>query len=661
MIITKIHLCNYRQYRGLHTINTNVNGNSKSIIIFYGENGSGKTTIMEAVRFAFLGSRILKLEGYAESDYSEFLESAINDKIKGSKKAESYVQLDMLLNNNQNVSVRRDIQFHNATYLDKLTLLSDADVMEIIPSDYWEDFLINLIPTEVSEYFILDGETINQITKQRKVDDLVKSSAKVLMGFTRLDSLRGDLKLLAESIAERSSKDSKVYNYKKKTDNELALLYSKQNDLIIHQDKLSGEIEFLENQMMQLEKESRHKIGIGTKAHTSKKDDLSTVLDQEKEQSTKLHELCDIEFPLALLGSIKEDTIAKIEDIIKKEQLYLSDDEKAQLNNLMKKALNEKLRSQSKKNREIILHAVEESIDEIQSMNGILNYAKDFSKSELTEARELLNSIDENQLNQYLKEIFTELESLDKKKYKIMDMKVNAEFSAFIEQYEALKSQHSEKMTEKIANRDLLKEITKKIDNAKHRRDIYEDKIFKSMVNDKKLDLTLKANKVLEEYMNQMISEKSKEMSEAITRIHLEVAHKNDLIKKIEVSPDTLKVIPMGADGKKISTKKLSTGETEIFHLSVLWGMTKISQNKLPILIDAPFEKLDHKHVKNLVTKLLPKISHQTILFVHDRELDDKTVESIKPSILKAYHVQRPSMRIGTKITNKQLKNWRGN
>lgn len=661
MIIKNIHLCNYRQYKGHHTINTDVNGNSKSIIVFYGENGSGKTTIMEAVRFAFLGPRILSLEGYAESEYPDFLDSAINDKVKSKKKAESYVQLDLILNNNQNVSIRRNIQRDGNSFSDNLTLLSDSDTMELIPSEYWEDFLSNIIPTEVSEYFILDGETINQITKQKKVDDLVKSSAKVLMGFTKLDSLREDLTLLANSIAEKSTKDSKLLGYKKRVDSELIKLFTQQNDLILRQDELWKEIEALQKQIAKHEKESRHKIGIGAKAHRSEEDDLSVVLELEKEQVNKLHELCDVEYPLALLKSIRSDTIEKIDDIIKKDHLYLSDDEKAQLNKLMKKALNKKLKDQPKEDKQKVLRAIKDSIDDIQSMNGILNYAKDFSKSELSEAQQLLKSINEKKLSADLSKIFSKIDSLDKKKYRIMDKKVNAEFSAFIEKYEELKTKHSEMMTEHIANRDKLKDIEKKIDNALNRKTSYEEKIFKSMVEDKKLDLTLKANKVLETYMNRMISEKSKEMSEAITKIHREVAHKSDLIKKIDVSPTSLKVTPKSSNGKTIPPKKLSTGETEIFHLSVLWGMTKISQSKLPILIDAPFEKLDHKHVKNLVTKLLPKISHQTILFVHDRELDDKTVESIKPSILRAYHVQRPSRTVGTKLTNKQLKNWRVN
>lgn len=57
MKINKISLFNFKSYAGLHEIDLSVN-NEKNVVLLIGSNGSGKTTILEAVKLCLYGRKV---------------------------------------------------------------------------------------------------------------------------------------------------------------------------------------------------------------------------------------------------------------------------------------------------------------------------------------------------------------------------------------------------------------------------------------------------------------------------------------------------------------------------------------------------------------------------------------------------------------------------
>ncbi len=79
MIINKIVLNNVGIFSGKHEFflrAQNHNGNDKPIVIFGGMNGSGKTTIFEAIKLCLYGSD--SFTRITQSKYTKYLKEKIN-------------------------------------------------------------------------------------------------------------------------------------------------------------------------------------------------------------------------------------------------------------------------------------------------------------------------------------------------------------------------------------------------------------------------------------------------------------------------------------------------------------------------------------------------------------------------------------------------------
>ena len=94
----------------------------------------------------------------------------------------------------------------------------------------------------------------------------------------------------------------------------------------------------------------------------------------------------------------------------------------------------------------------------------------------------------------------------------------------------------------------------------------------------------------------------------------------------------------------------------------MLEALGKVSERRLPVIIDTPLGRLDSMHRDNLVKKYFPEASHQVVLLSTDSEVDENYYAEIskhlshaieikfenesKSSVLKeGYFWQRPDFR----------------
>ena len=112
---------------------------------------------------------------------------------------------------------------------------------------------------------------------------------------------------------------------------------------------------------------------------------------------------------------------------------------------------------------------------------------------------------------------------------------------------------------------------------------------------------------------------------------------KKDMISKIEINPNNFDIYLYDNRKKIIKKSSLSSGELEIYAISMLWSLAKISGQKLPFIIDTPLARLDSIHRDNLINLFFPHASHQMIIFSTNTEVDKKYFDKLKPFISKSY------------------------
>lgn len=88
---------------------------------------------------------------------------------------------------------------------------------------------------------------------------------------------------------------------------------------------------------------------------------------------------------------------------------------------------------------------------------------------------------------------------------------------------------------------------------------------------------------------------------------------------------------------KKIDLNRLSKGERQIFILALYWAIIELSKQDIPFIIDTPYARIDANHRREISENLFPNISNQVIILSTDEEINEKYYKIIKPYIAKEY------------------------
>ncbi len=124
-------------------------------------------------------------------------------------------------------------------------------------------------------------------------------------------------------------------------------------------------------------------------------------------------------------------------------------------------------------------------------------------------------------------------------------------------------------------------------------------------------------------------------MQETFSDIFNFLHRKEDMIAKVEIDSDSCQISLFNNHGEVIKKNGLSSGELEIFAISMLWALAKTSGQQLPFIIDTPLARLDSKHRDNLVNHFFPNASHQLMIFSTNTEVDQKYFEMLRPPLTR--------------------------
>ena len=113
----------------------------------------------------------------------------------------------------------------------------------------------------------------------------------------------------------------------------------------------------------------------------------------------------------------------------------------------------------------------------------------------------------------------------------------------------------------------------------------------------------------------------------------MKLANKKNLIRKIEMDPETLDWKCLSEDESEIPRDSLSAGEKQLMVISILWALAICSKKKLPVIIDTPLSRMDSLHRTALITTYFPNAGEQTIILSTDSEIDEGYYNLMKNNI----------------------------
>lgn len=90
----------------------------------------------------------------------------------------------------------------------------------------------------------------------------------------------------------------------------------------------------------------------------------------------------------------------------------------------------------------------------------------------------------------------------------------------------------------------------------------------------------------------------------------------------------------------EISKDQLSSGEKQIFVMSLYWAMMNQSKNELPFIIDTPFARIDAEHRANITEYFFKKLTGQLVILSTDEELSNNHLEAMRGQISHMYMLE---------------------
>jgi DNA sulfur modification protein DndD len=154
-----------------------------------------------------------------------------------------------------------------------------------------------------------------------------------------------------------------------------------------------------------------------------------------------------------------------------------------------------------------------------------------------------------------------------------------------------------------------------------------------------KLEKVSKVQRVLEKYYTELTRHKISLLQNEFSQVFKLLHRKEDMISRVEIDPDTCVVSIFDANGSSVKRSTLSSGELEIYAISMLWALAKMSGQKLPFIIDTPLARLDSQHRDNLIQHFFPVASHQVMVFSTNTEVDQQYFNLLRPKISQSYNL----------------------
>lgn len=640
MVIKRLQLHNFGVYAG---DNEFVFEGDKPIVLIGGMNGRGKTTFLEAVLLALYGQSSFAYSESTYKSYSSYLRSFVN---RGADDNTCSVTIEFE-NNSGTVEKYKICRLWDAEgkrTKERIAVYKEGEYNEFLTNN-WPLFVENILPSALSSFFFFDGEKIAEMAVDHTNDQL-KDSIRSMLGISVLDVLSNDiirnLKKMNKAGKQSVSADE-IEKLREERDSALEELTAIDAELEKIKKKLDKDTDSLD---------SLHQL------YTAKGGDaLNKREDMLKTRGTVAAELSKEEEILS--GLVAEELpLLLVEDLLAEIKLQATDEHTS---SIMLESVNQ-LDSYFK-----------DFIDGYSGDKGAGKDFLDFVKRQTTGNQvETIYGLSEQALFQVnglvegtLEDTLQTAKASMKKKAKL-EKKISE-----IDSYLSLDINDKE-----------LQEIHTKIKKAEQR--VISDRIklaeieqHRSTVNARTMSVTSEFNKyvevylataegrdssdritkysnmalnIIKEYRIVLQKKKTDLLAATITDCYLKLANKKNLIRKVEMDPETLDWRCLSDDDSEIPRGSLSAGEKQLMVISILWALALCSKKKLPVIIDTPLSRLDSMHRTSLITTYFPNAGEQTIILSTDSEIDERYYKLMKKNIGDEFTLEYDEVSKSTSI-----------
>lgn len=643
--ILSMTIDNLGPYAGEQTIDF---GNGDGVTLIWGDNGHGKTTLLNLFRYALFGrfqyrhesvDEIIKLvnrEGIKRGEYNfKVVLKMMND--------DDEIELT------RQYSVRKGVQIpsRNDDYEQDLFLKVNG---AFVPNKEHELALI--MPEEVSRFFLFDGELLQEYEELVKDDtsigDKIKKSIESILEVPILSNSAIDSHAALEEYRNLQTKAAQSNSQTKKYASQIETENARKEEQAKEKERLKNELDNEINFKAKLEEEGKqndHVRELISEMNSHERD----IGEKEERRDNLLGKLV-----LASRDAWKyliEQKISEIHSQLKLDLELLQEKNKSyesasQLFEYMHRIVElHHCDCCDQDVDESHVNALKKKLDENPGKYaGLTEEEKVRMKKiqvRIDQIENLRSGVDINALKIYENELDDILVKIDDSKRRLKEIQDEISRYGKVQDLSEKTKRNLEQLAtciQKITNlKDGIARTEEAIRNSENALATLYEKVKKEGTNDadlllasKKVEICTSLNKLFEDGIAAYRDKLKKEVEQDATEIFRKISSDREYVGLI--INDNYGLSIKHESGTTIPFR--SAGYEHIVALSLIGALHKNAPLRGPIIMDSPFGRLDPTHKKRIITAL-PSMSDQIILLAYTDEIDSQTAREVLGNSLK--------------------------
>lgn len=270
MKINRIALHNFKCFEktveisGLADVNP-----ERPIILFGGLNGAGKTSLLESILLALYGRNnrtLFPTRGARKEDYDNYIYSLVNHQEKEKTYLRPVMWVEIGLTDVELGGILQEITIKRKWILrgdDKTIFSEEVEIKDqngektpyVTEENYNEFIERELIPYGISQFFLFDGENIQDFVKDE--DKAFADSLEEALGLSLHKQLEEDLKTTKRQILVDYNKDKGVNAQIKIIEAEIEQLKTQTDDANLQIEQLQEELDKNSERIAEIDRETQ--------------------------------------------------------------------------------------------------------------------------------------------------------------------------------------------------------------------------------------------------------------------------------------------------------------------------------------------------------------------------------------------------------------------
>lgn len=627
--ITRLAIENLGPFRERQELDLSV-AHNRPVILIKALNGSGKTTLLTALQIGLYGQKAVSSIRRAEYDQlvgalqrrdaiGSCIEIALTVDIGGVRKE---------------LVVKRSWQRRGATLVEAMVVLCDGSE-DIDFTQGWDQFFGEILPAELSQLFLFDGEKIEALANPERLPGILRRATETFLGLGGIDAVTNDLRAV-ERRAITKAKDSSGEFAKVK--DELVEWESQQVNLAHRVTVLLQEQSAARNAVDQTQRvletftQQARDAGLGAyeRAAELRMRARSAKSAHAEARALMVEAISDPFAPLAWLrGSLWDRYLALWEA---DQAIQYGKTLREEFKKRDKRLVQRLAKDLPKKTVDAIREAMQEDMTKLQTetRKGAIFQAGDNPREALGRMIHAIGAMRVALDRATLARSHSERSEAD------IDQ-IPAQ-----EQLAALLADLSEK-SKAVSSAELtLQEISARLADAQSNLLHVEMRLnaarvriateFKERTLEaKSIEAAARAKGALAAFKERLLASKAQWLSDMITTEFRNLIRKRNLISRVIVDPNTYNVSIEDGKGNEIPMDRLSAGERQLLAIAVLTALIKERKGRFPVVVDTPLARLDRHHREALVKRFFTTVSHQVMILSTDEEVEGSVYQAVKP------------------------------